>query len=170
MDYLRFFSKMKKKVNLEIEICVDWMSYCFVLFCSSLIRSKFLPTLKDKNPEDPLSEVKDPLPEKLRASVVSSWSITWLWILNQANICKSWWYTYIFLNYIPEWASALWPDCLCDHCCPLLCHPCQHCLHCTAGTVNIFFFIGLISLFFFFLFYSETKKVMNKKRCETEQN
>lgn len=48
------------------------MSYYFVLFYSSLIRSKLLPTLKDKNPEDPLSEVKDPLPEKLRASVVSS--------------------------------------------------------------------------------------------------
>uniref|UniRef100_A0A8C5DUY8 Pecanex-like protein n=1 Tax=Gouania willdenowi TaxID=441366 RepID=A0A8C5DUY8_GOUWI len=35
----------------------------------SLIQSKLLPNLKDKNPEDPLSEVQDPLPEKLRASV-----------------------------------------------------------------------------------------------------
>ncbi|XP_074547734.1 pecanex-like protein 1 isoform X4 [Halichoeres trimaculatus] len=35
----------------------------------SLIQSKVLPNLKDKNPEDPLSEVQDPLPEKLRASV-----------------------------------------------------------------------------------------------------
>uniref|UniRef100_A0A4W6FFI9 Pecanex-like protein n=1 Tax=Lates calcarifer TaxID=8187 RepID=A0A4W6FFI9_LATCA len=35
----------------------------------SLIQSKILPNLKDKNPEDPLSEVQDPLPEKLRASV-----------------------------------------------------------------------------------------------------
>ncbi|KAF7653657.1 hypothetical protein LDENG_00080250 [Lucifuga dentata] len=35
----------------------------------SLIQSKILPNLKDKNPEDPLSEVHDPLPEKLRASV-----------------------------------------------------------------------------------------------------
>ncbi|XP_061599627.1 pecanex-like protein 1 [Cololabis saira] len=35
----------------------------------SLIQSKILPKLKDKNPEDPLSEVEDPLPEKLRASV-----------------------------------------------------------------------------------------------------
>ncbi|XP_062253106.1 pecanex-like protein 1 isoform X3 [Platichthys flesus] len=35
----------------------------------SLIQSKVLPDLKDKNPEDPLSEVQDPLPEKLRASV-----------------------------------------------------------------------------------------------------
>uniref|UniRef100_A0AAQ4QTN4 Pecanex-like protein n=1 Tax=Gasterosteus aculeatus aculeatus TaxID=481459 RepID=A0AAQ4QTN4_GASAC len=35
----------------------------------SLIQSKIMPNLKDKNPEDPLSEVKDPLPEKLRASV-----------------------------------------------------------------------------------------------------
>uniref|UniRef100_A0A8P4GIL2 Pecanex-like protein n=1 Tax=Dicentrarchus labrax TaxID=13489 RepID=A0A8P4GIL2_DICLA len=35
----------------------------------SLIQSKILPSLKDKNPEDPLSEVQDPLPEKLRASV-----------------------------------------------------------------------------------------------------
>lgn len=38
---------------------------------SSLIQSKVLPNIKDKNPEDPLSEVQDPLPEKLRASVVS---------------------------------------------------------------------------------------------------
>lgn len=29
-----------------------------------------LPNLRDQNPEDPLSEVQDPLPEKLRASVV----------------------------------------------------------------------------------------------------
>ncbi|XP_047466685.1 pecanex-like protein 1 isoform X3 [Mugil cephalus] len=35
----------------------------------SLIQSKILPNLKDKNPEDPLSEVQDPLPEKLKASV-----------------------------------------------------------------------------------------------------
>ncbi|XP_055014030.1 pecanex-like protein 1 isoform X2 [Boleophthalmus pectinirostris] len=35
----------------------------------SLIQSKILPSLKDKNPEDPLSEVHDPLPDKLRASV-----------------------------------------------------------------------------------------------------
>uniref|UniRef100_A0A3Q3RAI7 Pecanex-like protein n=1 Tax=Monopterus albus TaxID=43700 RepID=A0A3Q3RAI7_MONAL len=35
----------------------------------SLIQSKVLPSLKDKNPEDPLSEVQDPLPEKLKASV-----------------------------------------------------------------------------------------------------
>jgi hypothetical protein len=27
--------------------------------------------MEEKNPEDPLSEVKDPLPEKLRNSVVS---------------------------------------------------------------------------------------------------
>ncbi|MED6231946.1 Pecanex-like protein 1, partial [Ataeniobius toweri] len=35
----------------------------------SLIQSKILPNLKEKNPEDPLSEVQDPLPDKLRASV-----------------------------------------------------------------------------------------------------
>ncbi|XP_056152460.1 pecanex-like protein 1 [Lampris incognitus] len=35
----------------------------------SLIQSKILPNLKDKNPEDPLSEVQDPLPDKLKASV-----------------------------------------------------------------------------------------------------
>uniref|UniRef100_A0A3P9LP69 Pecanex-like protein n=1 Tax=Oryzias latipes TaxID=8090 RepID=A0A3P9LP69_ORYLA len=35
----------------------------------SLIQSKMLPNLRDQNPEDPLSEVQDPLPEKLRASV-----------------------------------------------------------------------------------------------------
>lgn len=43
----------------------------------SLIQSKIIPNLKDKNPEDPLSEVHDPLPEKLRASVVS-WTVTYL--------------------------------------------------------------------------------------------
>lgn len=43
---------------------------CLLLY-SSLIQSKILPNLRDKNPEDPLSEVQDPLPEKLRASVVS---------------------------------------------------------------------------------------------------
>ncbi|XP_041131518.1 pecanex-like protein 1 isoform X5 [Polyodon spathula] len=35
----------------------------------SLVQLKVFPNLKDKNPEDPLSEVKDPLPEKLRNSV-----------------------------------------------------------------------------------------------------
>lgn len=35
----------------------------------SLIQSKLLPNVRDKNPEDPLSEVQDPLPDKLRASV-----------------------------------------------------------------------------------------------------
>jgi len=35
------------------------------------VQSKFFPNSEDKNPEDPLSEVKDPLPEKLRNSVVS---------------------------------------------------------------------------------------------------
>lgn len=35
----------------------------------SLIQSKMFPNLKDKNPEDPFSEVHDPLPDKLRASV-----------------------------------------------------------------------------------------------------
>ncbi|XP_077476750.1 pecanex-like protein 1 [Stigmatopora argus] len=35
----------------------------------SLIQSKILSNLRDSDPEDPLSEVRDPLPEKLRASV-----------------------------------------------------------------------------------------------------
>ncbi|XP_049596586.1 pecanex-like protein 1 isoform X2 [Syngnathus scovelli] len=35
----------------------------------SLIQSKMLPNLRDSNPEDPLSEVQDPLPDKLKASV-----------------------------------------------------------------------------------------------------
>ncbi|KAG9481418.1 hypothetical protein GDO78_010574 [Eleutherodactylus coqui] len=35
----------------------------------SLVQSKLFPNNEDKNPEDPLSEVKDPLPEKLRNSV-----------------------------------------------------------------------------------------------------
>ncbi|XP_036167466.1 pecanex-like protein 1 isoform X6 [Myotis myotis] len=38
-----------------------------VLF--SLIQSKIFPKTEEKNPEDPLSEVKDPLPEKLRNSI-----------------------------------------------------------------------------------------------------
>ncbi|XP_067895654.1 pecanex-like protein 1 isoform X5 [Heterodontus francisci] len=35
----------------------------------SLVRSKIFPHTDDKNPEDPLAEVKDPLPEKLKQSV-----------------------------------------------------------------------------------------------------
>ncbi|XP_078089549.1 pecanex-like protein 1 isoform X4 [Mustelus asterias] len=35
----------------------------------SLVRSKVFPNTDDKNPEDPLAEVKDPLPEKLKQSV-----------------------------------------------------------------------------------------------------
>ncbi|XP_051946322.1 pecanex-like protein 1 isoform X2 [Xyrauchen texanus] len=35
----------------------------------SLVHSKILPNVKEKNPEDPLSEVQDPLPEKLLNSV-----------------------------------------------------------------------------------------------------
>ncbi|KAF7251947.1 Pecanex-like protein 1 [Varanus komodoensis] len=40
-----------------------------ILYFSSLVQSKIFPTSEDKNPEDPLSEVKDPLPEKLKNSV-----------------------------------------------------------------------------------------------------
>lgn len=36
-----------------------------------MVQSKIFPKTEEKNPEDPLSEVKDPLPEKLRNSVVS---------------------------------------------------------------------------------------------------
>lgn len=46
------------------------------IYFSSLVQSKLFPTSEDKNPEDPLSEVKDPLPEKLRNSVVS-WNIVY---------------------------------------------------------------------------------------------
>lgn len=54
------------------------MIFC-LLFHSSLIQSKILPNLKEKNPEDPFSEVHDPLPEKLRASVVClSFSLSFL--------------------------------------------------------------------------------------------
>ncbi|XP_029586819.1 pecanex-like protein 1 [Salmo trutta] len=35
----------------------------------SLVHSKLLPNMKENNTEDPLSEVQDPLPEKLRGSV-----------------------------------------------------------------------------------------------------
>uniref|UniRef100_A0A8C1XRZ5 Pecanex-like protein n=1 Tax=Cyprinus carpio TaxID=7962 RepID=A0A8C1XRZ5_CYPCA len=35
----------------------------------SLMQSKVFPNVKEKNPEDPLYEVQDPLPEKLRSSV-----------------------------------------------------------------------------------------------------
>nr|XP_014348542.1 PREDICTED: pecanex-like protein 1 [Latimeria chalumnae] len=35
----------------------------------SLVQSKIFTSTEDKNPEDPLSEVKDPLPEKLKNSV-----------------------------------------------------------------------------------------------------
>lgn len=44
--------------------------------CSSLVQSKVFPNVKEKNPEDPLSEVQDPLPEKLRSSVVSNINLT----------------------------------------------------------------------------------------------
>lgn len=53
------------------QLCVQPFN-TFVLCFSSLIQSKIFPHLRSKNPEDPLSEVHDPLPEKLRASVVSS--------------------------------------------------------------------------------------------------
>lgn len=46
---------------------------CIVLcVCSALVQSKVFPNIKEKNPEDPLAEVQDPLPEKLRNSVVSN--------------------------------------------------------------------------------------------------
>lgn len=42
------------------------------VFCSrSLVRSKFFPELLGRTPEEPPLEIKDPLPEKLRNSVVS---------------------------------------------------------------------------------------------------
>lgn len=45
--------------------------FSFFKISSSLVQSKIFPKTEEKNPEDPLSEVKDPLPEKLRNSVVS---------------------------------------------------------------------------------------------------
>ena len=57
----------------------NWMSdlleyrilFCsFVVLCRSLVRSKFFPELESRTPEDPPVEIKDPLPEKLRNSVV----------------------------------------------------------------------------------------------------
>lgn len=38
----------------------------------SLVRSKLFPELENRNPEEPPVEIKDPLPEKLRNSVVTS--------------------------------------------------------------------------------------------------
>lgn len=38
----------------------------------SLVRSKFFPELESRTPEEPPLEIKDPLPEKLRNSVVKS--------------------------------------------------------------------------------------------------
>lgn len=60
---------------------------------SSLIQSKVLPNIKDKNPEDPQSEVQDPLPEKLRASVVSHqpvahFSVFNFIVFNLLHVCE----------------------------------------------------------------------------------
>uniref|UniRef100_A0A2K5R7N9 Pecanex-like protein n=1 Tax=Cebus imitator TaxID=2715852 RepID=A0A2K5R7N9_CEBIM len=47
-------------------ICIFFSSF---LTQSSLVQSRIFPKMEEKNPEDPLAEVKDPLPEKLRNSV-----------------------------------------------------------------------------------------------------
>lgn len=43
-----------------------FLSTCF----RSLVRSKLFPELENRTPEEPPVEIKDPLPEKLRNSVV----------------------------------------------------------------------------------------------------
>lgn len=47
----------------------------FMLFTHnirSLVRSKLFPELENRNPEEPPVEIKDPLPDKLRNSVVTT--------------------------------------------------------------------------------------------------
>ncbi len=62
---------------LRIDFVVISLNFNIVpCVCSSLVQSKVFPNVKEKNPEDPLSEVQDPLPEKLRSSVVSNIHLT----------------------------------------------------------------------------------------------
>lgn len=68
----------------------------FFVLISSLVQSKIFPNNEDKNPEDPLSEVKDPLPEKLRNSVVS---------VTHCNISSLWLY-FFFIGYWQIWDFA----------------------------------------------------------------
>lgn len=106
--------------------------------CSSLVQSKVFPNVKEKNPEDPLSEVQDPLPEKLRSSVVSNINLTnidaninIIWkmvssVLNDASVSVS-------FSLAAEWETTVRCDCVCRHCCPVFRHSCQHRLHCLTG-------------------------------------
>lgn len=53
--------------------CRSHGSFLYVFFTTyirSLVRSKLFPELENRTPEEPPVEIKDPLPEKLRNSVV----------------------------------------------------------------------------------------------------
>lgn len=67
MDLLAMELISRKNWNKELPL------YCCSFWnCRSLVRSKLFPNTDDKNPEDPRADVKDPLPEKLKESVVSN--------------------------------------------------------------------------------------------------
>lgn len=61
--------------------------WCFSHYSPSrsLVRSKFFPELESRTPEEPPLEIKDPLPEKLRNSVVKAISICIYLLLNRCT-------------------------------------------------------------------------------------
>lgn len=51
--------------SVELSLCAFYPFYI-----RSLVRSKIFPELENRTPEEPPVEIKDPLPEKLRNSLV----------------------------------------------------------------------------------------------------
>lgn len=118
-------------------VSLYFVNFNFVFcMCSSLVQSKVFPNVKEKNPEDPLSEVQDPLPEKLRSSVVSNTCINLTDIDTNTHglfslewcICVS-----LFLSLATERETTVRCDRVCRHCCPVFRHSCQHRVHCLTG-------------------------------------
>ena len=83
LKHFIFYHKFHLPLSTGFQVMnVFLIIFSFFKISSSLVQSKIFPKTEEKNPEDPLSEVKDPLPEKLRNSVVS------LNFLQSPEICK----------------------------------------------------------------------------------
>lgn len=54
----------------HLKSCDFFFFFPLTAFTRSLVRSKLFPELESRTPEEPPEEIKDPLPEKLRNSVV----------------------------------------------------------------------------------------------------
>lgn len=117
--------------NVTRQLFVEMVSFC--MFCTayirSLVRSKLFPELENRIPEEPPVEIKDPLPEKLRNSVVRITALLPAQFLLLISSCQ------YFQSLVPshclfvERDPSFRPRHVFPHGCDYLRHQCQHSFH-----------------------------------------